>query len=199
MPDEVGGSYANATLKVFPNVPKLLQSKSGYKRLMREIETAVRHELQHYTQEFLRAAGIKDFGNPSRNIRDLRFSPEGFAAVEGLDDHQRTTMDLKEHGQKSYPLRDAEFYPWLEDNVEVFREWAAEQGLEGSAWDRARKDWVESKGSDIIRAQGKGNARFWNALKKQEPAKWRKAVGEFWKATEQPRSSRVASRYVEDR
>ena len=37
---------------------------------------------------------------------------------------------------------------------------------------------------------------FFHALKKNEPAKWRKAVGEFWKATEQPRSSRVASRYA---
>jgi len=106
--------------------------------------------------------------------------------VKGLDDHQRTMKDLYEHGQKSYPLIDAEFYPWLEDSAEGFVEWATEQGLEGSAWDRARRDWVESRGSDIVRAQGAGNARFWNALKKHEPAKWRKAVGEFWKATEQP-------------
>ena len=193
---EVEGSYTDYSLTLFARVPQLLQSKAGYKKLMRQIRTVVRHELQHYVQDVFREAGIEDFGNPSRNLRDLKYSPAGFAPVEGLDDHQRTQRDLRDHGQKPYPLIDAEFYPWVEDNTEEFREWATNQGLEGRDWDRARKDWVESKGSDIIRAQGTGNARFWKSLKRNEPRKWQKAVGEFWKATEPPRPSRVAARYA---
>ena len=182
----VGGSFGNNELILYPNVPKILQSKSGYKRLMREIETVIRHELQHYVQELFRDIGIKDFGNPSRKIRDLRYSPEGYLPMKGLDAHRRTVDQARRYGQKPYFLRDNEFYPWLRNTTDDFIEWATKQGLKGSSWDRARKGWVESKGSTIVRAQGKGNARLWNALKKHEPAKWRKAVGEFWKATEQP-------------
>lgn len=195
---EVGGSFietghemetqwiGQGRLIFYANVPKLLQSRSGYKRLMREIETAVRHELQHYVQKLFQDIGIKEFGIPSKSIRDLRFSPSGFASLKGLDDNQRTMREYYEHGQKPYPLIDAEFYPWLEDNVDTFLEWASSQNLERSEWDRARKDWVESQNPNVLHAQGVGNANFWKELKKHEPAKWRKAVSEFWKATDSP-------------
>jgi hypothetical protein len=178
---EVGGQWLNSRMTVFPRVPKLFRSAAGYKRLKREIRTAVRHELGHYVQDLFRHAGIaEDFGSPSRSIRDLRYSPAGFKPQKGLSDYQRTYDEVRRHGEKDYFLRDVEFYPWVEDSAEVFNEWALKEGLEGRPRDRARRDWVEGK-----KREAGDSADFWKALKKHEPAKWRKAVGEFWKVTDE--------------
>jgi hypothetical protein len=198
------GSYEwkSHTLLLFPLTPlqpttrdprrKGLDTVQDYSRVRESIANTVRHELVHMSQELIEVlAGIPQGtgGLPSRSIRDTRYDSQGI-------DIQR-----RERGQvsvpKDYLLRDVEFYAWLSDEVALFKRAAQREGLPLDLWDEARKVWVGAqrgplRGHRMYKGKMKpavfqmdrgGTMDFFKALK-QEPAKWRKAVGEFWKATE---------------
>ncbi len=148
-----------------------------YRSLKNMIATAVDHELQHMTQDLIQIlGGLSEAGGlPSRNVRRTRTPAE-------------SGSQMLSEGEKYY-LLDKEFYTWLTTSVRNFLNDMAYLEMDKATpreWDRNRKVYIDL-------------SAFFKTLKKHEPAKWKKAVGEFWKATEQPRSSRVASRHIEAR
>jgi len=159
-------------LEVFP---MNMSSPQNRREVFKEIAVTVEHELQHMTQDLIQIlGGLSEAGGlPSRNIRRTRTPDESGSQMLS--------------GGEKYYLSEREFYTWLTTSVRNFLNDMAYLETDRATpreWDRHRKVYIDL-------------SVFFKTLKKHEPAKWRKAVGEFWKATEQPRSSRVASRYVE--
>lgn len=164
-----------------------------YDKLKVSVANTIRHELDHMSQELIEVlAGLPkgSAGLPSRSMRNLRFNPSG-VDVERLEEGKTSVP-------KDYLLRDVEFYPWLSDEVALFKRVFQQEGVPPELWDDARRVWVGAKrgplrGHFMYKGKRKpttydldrgGVQNFLYALKRSEPAKWRKAVGEFWKATE---------------
>ena len=174
----------NKTIKVSPYLPWVgmltLRGEPKLDEMLRRVEQTVRHELQHMTQDLIKAlAGLEDEGGiPSLRVRDTNWTPGGFLTRTPV----RTL--LKDFVRKDYILRDVEFYPWVEDAAREFNAWAKEERLSKRDWDKERKSFVGQRVSGYSSRYGT-NDLFWNLLQ-SEPDKWKKAVGEFWKATERP-------------
>ncbi len=156
-----------------------LRSKRAYIQWMKRIGSSVNHELQHMTQRIIKVlAGTHEYGGlPSRRIRDHEYTPAGFSVAD------------PKLPKKQYYLRDVEFYTWLSGEVRRFNEYASHAHFPKDRWDEARRSFVDAVndpmewgGYMVVDA-----SPFFRALRENDPAKWRKAVGEFWKETEQPR------------
>lgn len=207
----VKGSWngGNHTITIYPSaylrdVPTARPPYRGitfvyeYPKLLGSLATTVNHELQHMTQDIIKVlAGLhEDGGLPSRRIRDVGYTSDGRVR----DERGQVMPTLR----KEYLLRDVEFYTWLEGEINDFHDSVERDSRLRSVWDEARKAWVGGRSTLTFKRSKPFElvpdpievSPFFRALRENEPAKWRKAVGEFWKATEQPQSSRVASLYA---
>jgi len=152
---------------------------------MAEIAATIKHELTHMSQDLLAVFhGLQTMGAglPSPSIRNNDYTPLGVFR-DNTPDHTRRT--------KEHDLRDIEFYTQLQDEIDLYLR--AVKVVPESLRDKARKIWV-GLAQGPLRAEGVEyeilGVRPWmtqhtfRVLHTSEPAKWRKAVGEFWKATE---------------
>jgi len=164
-------------LQVFP---MNMRAPHNRREVFMQIPVTVEHELQHMTQSIIAVlADLSEAGGlPSRNIRRTRAPAESGAQMLSK--------------REEYYLLDSEFYTWVTTSARNFlNDMAENERLLGEAY--STREWDSARRSKIVERGG-----FFHTLKKHEPAKWRKAVGEFWKATEQP-VARVASRHIEAR
>ncbi len=182
--DSTGAWYGRTkAIKVSPYLPWVglitLRGEPKVDEMLRRVEQTVRHELQHMTQDLIKAlAGLKEVGGlPSRSVRDTNLTPSGFS-------HNPLRTLMSPEDRKDYILQDVEFYPWVEDAAREFNARAKETRLSKRDWDKERKTFVGERVSGYSSYFGT-NDFFWNLLQ-SEPDKWKKAVGEFWKATDRP-------------
>jgi len=104
----------------------------------------LRHELQHVGQDIITEA--------------LELPSEAGTPAEELGLAKPT------RGRKPHPLREAEFYTRLADEIEQYVYHVRRHGNKREHFD----DWIKDR-------------EFFKALRRKEPAKWRKAVEEFTK------------------
>jgi hypothetical protein len=138
-----------------------------------EVRRIVVHELTHLSQTLISKLSQSLAGNPGKSIRDQNYDHMGLSGK--LENLQRT--------EKVHPLKDVEFYTRLQDEVSLFNHKAS--NLTSEQRSRAQKLWVGVLSADQDLLEGFGDRYFFQALKKYEPKKWRKAVSEFWKATDE--------------
>ena len=152
---------------------------STFRSQVLDLQSTVRHELQHLSQTVLTITrglgsdadqlwgGKGDLaGLPSRSVR----SPGVLPNEEGV----------------SHALRDIEFQTRLGDEVDRFLRWA--EGLPVSLRRRALRVWVGLRSdldADETRLVGRVEREFWVALRDHQRGKWQKGVSEFVKAVEQ--------------
>ena len=155
--------------------------KEQFSDFMAHLHEVVGHELTHDTQKFL------------AKIHDL---PRGTAGRPSRSEHSYTGTDRV----VLHMLNDAEFYTRLRDEVGKFlrmvNSWNLEPKDHEDFRERKRKAWVGAMRRGRTR---KPDSDFFSVLKEYAPTKYKKAVGEFWKATEPPRAAaaqRVAARFM---
>lgn len=174
------------------------QLNRQFRTFLQDLSDTVEHELIHYTQDILRKlsenaeAGLPSTRTPDRDQgRDRDYSEEGSAA------------------HRLHALDDVEFYSRLKDEVREFLRKISElpDTVEGhDFWVRARKMFVSDPstaregeiGGTLIdggRTPTIEPSFFFTVLREDAPAKWRKAVGEFLKATQRsaPKATRAPS------
>lgn len=154
-PEHIRGQYLPSDQKLRIRVPLgILRSKDQAEVRMRELANTVRHELQHFTQHLLRM-------------------------LSGLESGAPKSKTLNGNPINDYRVRDLEFKPLLEDEVEQFI-----KGLRN----------VRSRGTEItpnvIRflihqwtgsISGSGIKRkFFADLKRSNPLKYQQACKEFY-------------------
>lgn len=137
-----------------------VRTVAGLKMQLAELDSTIRHELQHVGQDLIGyMTGTNEGGGlPARKIRDPRYSPDGDRVQKG------PKKDLP------HALRDVEFYTRLADEVASFvRDLPS---VERAKWPQAAEQWVTTK------------RHFFKELKKYQRLKWKKAVAEFYKEVE---------------
>ena len=138
------------------------------------IQSVLKHELQHLGQTLLEVMTQvnKDkqhtLGLPSKGVRDTEHDPDGLPVSHSKGDRQ------------PHALRDVEFYPRFEDEINKFKEEI--RGTPKDKWSNLFKTWVDLTMSPLERRGFP--SEFFLMLKKSQPAKWKKAVKEFLKALE---------------
>lgn len=183
-----GGNFSerNREMWVFPmaDFPGSGLSMHRLQDWFQDVANTVRHELGHHTQMLLKMLhGVEKAGVPSPRIRtpEFRQSP---AETAKLSDPEGVT----------HALDDVEFYTRLHDEVHAFNRFmqtlTLPAGTEGyDFWVRARKIMVDDPSTPMLQPLVESirilkPRLFFTALRKHAPGKWRKAVGEFLKATE---------------
>ncbi len=129
-----------------------------------EIGRICRHEMQHVGQDLLRVALRlrEDAGLPSSNISDPKYNPSGY---------RKDVSRYDERFRQDHALRDVEFYTRLSDEVERFMRATVKN---------PDQDWKAPAQTFVTNPRHP----FFGPLKRTQPDKWKKAVGEFYKAVE---------------
>jgi hypothetical protein len=120
-------------LDIPKQIPMTIQQ---FKSILREVNTTIRHEVQHVTQD-----AADKFGLPSRKMSDPRYEGSGLAYKGG--------------GKQDYYLRDVEFYPHIADAIDRFKN--AKEAL----GDSATEDRLRRLADDIV-----GKVRMFQEIKK---------------------------------
>jgi hypothetical protein len=172
-----------------------------FRKYMRELGGSVEHELIHYTQDLLRVlTQTQEAGLPSARTPGYQQEQSRDYGYVG----EETEADI------AHALDDVEFYTRLKDEVRAFNRKIQRMELPDGPeahtfWSRARKLTIADASSvrdsgprlsariDGI-AYGPVEPSFFFKALRAAPAKWRKAVGEFMKATESSAPGRGKSR-----
>ena len=164
-----------------------------------KIQRTLGHEMRHVGQDALKEIkGLKDeAGLPSKNIRTPGFDPSGYKLLNNKPWYSS--------GQRDHAVRDVEFYTRLSDEIDRFiRHIIRLRGWQPDFWKSEADMWVNGKFGEAL----SGKEGFFYTLKVREPLKWKKAVGEFYKAVEpkisamspaqskKAAAARVASRWM---
>jgi hypothetical protein len=139
------------------------------------LEIIARHECQHVGQfliDYLKGLDERGGGLPSRSIRDLKYTPQGFIPRS------------RSNTRKDHALQDVEFYTRLKDEISKCR--VILNKVPPKYHPSIKKIWISShklKDLDVVRGLNLGPdlkpAHFFEALKAHEPDKYKKAVKEF--------------------
>lgn len=81
-----------------------------FKQIINDKKNVIRHEIQHLFQEIVMDLTLRDFGLPSKKVRDSNVD------IYGEEKQQAEKQQTVEHA-----LRDTEFHTNLNDIVEVFK------------------------------------------------------------------------------
>ncbi len=164
-----GGHWSEALNRITIKMP-LLVSRQLWPKTTREITEAVRHELQHFSQSYMKElfALADHAGKPSRAIQTPSFNQHRNREV-GLDRSEAHALD------------DIEFYTDLTDAIDRLKGWLEENPLSSADRAEAVKKFVGLPSSSRSVAYVVKDW-FFAALQKNAPGKYRKAVGELTKA-----------------
>ena len=175
-------------------------------RITEEIRNSIEHELWHFAQEILTAAERNydsPSGLPSKGIQTPQYM-QNIKTIKDFKDRQFfrwKTQKLKQEAIKSdaefaqyidrvktdlesagisfsdfHALDDVEFYSDLIDSVKHFNKYASSDPVDRKSELRVFVGIQEPVGKQRP-------SKYFNALHKAAPAKWIKAVKEFYKAT----------------
>ena len=150
----VAATWRTGSLTLW-GIPTTLYRVKLFDPYVRELVVILRHELQHMAQDLLReGTQVERAGLPTKSQKPI---PEGIGFI-------------KEHA-----LLDSEFFTRLEDDIEGFN-----QNIKPHVKDlqQAIKIFIDS-------APARGNLHpspFFEALHKHDRKKWKKAIGDFYKA-----------------
>ena len=161
-----------------------------------KIQQTLGHEMRHLGQDALKEIrGLKDeAGLPGKSIRTPGFSPGGYKLLNNKPWYSS--------GQRDHAVRDVEFYTRLSDEIYKFVRINYKYRTDPELWRKKADLWVKGELPESL----SGKSGFFGTLRAREPLKWKKAVGEFYKAVEQKSFStmtdkraaaaRVASRWM---
>ena len=129
-----------------------------------EIRRICRHEMQHVGQDLLRVALQlrEDAGLPGSSLSDSTYTPSGY---------RKDSPRYEERFRQDHALRGVEFYTRLSDEVERFMR---------ATMKNRDQDWKAPAQTFVTNPRHP----FFGPLKREQPAKWKKAVGEFYKAVQ---------------
>jgi hypothetical protein len=122
MPPEIAKIGTIAIAGRFDNDANTIHYIDQLKDRIADLRSTVRHELQHFVQEYLAPyAGKAEYGGlPFSQTKGQLISPEGLSTEEPMS-WQRKLFDLKDPAGRVYhELRDIEFYTRLSDSIEAF-------------------------------------------------------------------------------
>lgn len=191
--------------------PDVVDSYEVFAKLRMQHIESIRHEIQHLGQSLLsdviNRAGREDWhraedlaGLPPKRMREKGRTPGGVRPTK----EPRTLQELEDrlvqpfHGDRiEHPLRDAEFYTVLQDEIDKtrrlwktvpwrYRTWAVDRIVGGPEmrYDREglkrKYDFTEEDVRNLRQLYVEPST-FFRALKRSNPSKWRKAVVEFVK------------------
>jgi hypothetical protein len=130
----------------------------SFRESLDDVLRTLRHEVQHLGQDVL--TGLLELG---------REAGTPSAELDPQAPHKSLQQRYRRRRRKIHPRREEEFYTRLADEIDRFVKHVRKVKLSGRR--DAARGWVDS-------------TYFFRVLKKHEPAKYRKAVGEFIKGVE---------------
>jgi len=168
---------------------------------LRDLAETVRHEVQHFGQDYLEHALdalFKDWkpGLPSKKIRTPEFTQDLGRDHPGFDPKdpkvRQVYRQLRQQGVDPrtvdfHSLDDVEFYTRLADSISFFRQWLKTNPKVRQDRDVLRGAIRQYVGGEVPkdvedRIPYMRGSCFFNALHRRAKPKWRKAVAEFVKA-----------------
>ena len=211
------GWWQELTMTLAVVIPERVEPHNITESLMKTL----RHELQHMAQSLLREAmtdissytdhrkkeRIPSPGMPSRHI----MTPKHLQEENRKDAPTRRWNDPNPSSAETHALDDVEFYTVLSDEIQQARRFL-NQAIESRRRDYKLEIPVEEQKNFLlwfIKASNKEPSFYvpkdfsaFAVWKKHAPGKYRKAVGEFYKAfpvlsESTPTAKRVAARYLD--